>query len=312
MEHPIKFVNNNGKELFGILHTPDNNGIKSEKVGVNLLNPGIKYRVAPHRLNVKISRMLCKSGLSVFRFDPEGIGDSEGELYAGQNIYEVWGDIQRGRFVNDVLKSNQQFKLKCGINKIILIGNCGGAVTAALAASIDDSVDGLILIDLPVMKIGLDYSYADRIINNKKVINYLLLEYVKSMFNLNSWINFMRGKTEIRALKKVIKLKMSLLLNVNVEHSDDMIDNQKVNKDLLKTFDILINKKKKILFINASNDIGTESFNVYFKEKYLCKIKYNMVDIHTVEGANHIYTMYEWQEDLMNKISWWISEQYTK
>ncbi len=314
MEYPVKFRNLNGKELFGILHAPEDNNIRGARVGVNLLNPGIKYRVAPHRLNVKIARMLCKAGLPVFRFDPEGIGDSEGELTAGKGMPEVWGDIQRGRFVRDVLESNQHFKDICGLKKIILMGNCGGAVTAALAAPNDESVDGLILIDLPVMMIGSDYSYSDKIIDNKEVIDYLFTEYVKNLFRISSWKNMLRGRTDIRAIKKVMKskgLKMLSFLILKEETCNEIIDDPRVHKALFHSINIMMKKEIKMLFIAAGGDIGTDSFNHYFK-KYLGNRKYNSVDIHTVEGANHIYTLHEWQEDLMNKISWWISEKYTE
>ena len=75
MEEPITITNKNGKKLFGILHTPETTVPGRTRVGVNLLNPGIKYRVAPHRMNVKLARKLCSQGYYVLRFDPFEVYD---------------------------------------------------------------------------------------------------------------------------------------------------------------------------------------------------------------------------------------------
>ena len=80
MEEAVTFENKKGEKIFGIVHIPDLTPFGEKKVGINLLDPGIKYRVAPNRLNIKLARRLCQNGYYVLRFDPAGIGDSEGEL----------------------------------------------------------------------------------------------------------------------------------------------------------------------------------------------------------------------------------------
>ena len=55
----IFFKNRNGAKLSGIVHIPEQTLFRGKRIGINLLNPGIKYRVAPNRLNVKLARKLC-------------------------------------------------------------------------------------------------------------------------------------------------------------------------------------------------------------------------------------------------------------
>ncbi|MDY6894516.1 MAG: alpha/beta hydrolase, partial [Thermotogota bacterium] len=181
MEETIEFKNKKGESLFGIMHVPDDASFNAKKIGINLLNPGIKSRVAPNRLNVKIARRLCKEGFYVLRFDPSGIGDSAGEISSGKKV-EVWGKIQRGLFVDDTKTSNDFFVNNYGIKDLILIGNCGGAITAILTAAIDKRVGNLVLIDVPVILIGPDYSFADGIIKNTELVDKFFGLYLKKIF----------------------------------------------------------------------------------------------------------------------------------
>ena len=86
----------NGHRLMGILHMPEDRVRRNR--GINLLSPGLKNRVAPNRMNVKMARILCEKGFPVLRFDPHGIGDSEGEIVRGERpVMNLWGLIREGR-----------------------------------------------------------------------------------------------------------------------------------------------------------------------------------------------------------------------
>ena len=82
-------------------------------------------------------------------------------------------------------------------------------------------------------------------------------------------------------------------------------DNSTLNGAFFESFQVLASNEKKMLFITAGKDSGAEAFRAYFKEKYLHSesIYLNSVETYIIENANHIYTLSEWQEDLINKIS---------
>ena len=168
MEEVISFRNNSNNELFGILHKPDRDGLVDGKIGINLLNPGLKNRVAPNRLNVKIARKLCELGYYVFRFDPHGIGDSKGEFMGfNEPIMDLWGGIQRGVFVEDTISANEYLYSHEGIKKLILIGQCGAAVTSSIVGSRDHRVDRLILINTPFTLLSSKLELIDLILENR-------------------------------------------------------------------------------------------------------------------------------------------------
>ncbi len=308
MEEVIHFKNEKSNKLYGIVHIPSEIDIKKERVGINLLNPGLKYRVAPNRLSVKIARQLCHDGYYVFRFDPEGIGDSEGELPPNKDKIELWGRIQRGLFVKDTKISNDFFIHTYNINKLILIGNCGGAITSILSTEVDPRIECLILIDVPIILLGSDYSFADRVVSNNEKIDYLFYSYIKNIFRFSSWKNLLSGKTEMKSLMKILKLKFGGTVNhgsrIEQDGVDKSSDNGNINQSFFRAFESFMNKKKKILFVTAGKDPGTDIFNRHVANRYLLTdSKYtDLVETTCIKNANHIYSEYEWQTELIEKI----------
>ena len=53
---PIVFKNNNNLNLYGILHTPER---ANKEFAIIILSPGIKNRVGPHRLYLKMTKRFC-------------------------------------------------------------------------------------------------------------------------------------------------------------------------------------------------------------------------------------------------------------
>ena len=80
-------------------------------------------------------------------------------------------------------------------------------------------------------------------------------------------------------------------------------------------FKAFISDKKPTLFILAGNDPGTEIFQHYFQNNYFrVKCQHSnfdeLVDVFLVENANHVYTLFEWQETLINKVCTWIETRF--
>ena len=130
---PVTFSKKNDCRLFGILHEPEN---PISDIGIILLSPGIKGRVAPHRLYVKMADRFCNLGFPVLRFDPEGLGDSEGGIDE-EWIADVYGTIEQGGVVLDTTRAMDWMEEQSRIKRFILAGLCGGAITGLLAGAQD-------------------------------------------------------------------------------------------------------------------------------------------------------------------------------
>lgn len=321
IEEPITFKNKKGEKLFGIVHIPENPLLSEKRMGVNLLNPGVKYRVAPHRLNVKLARRLCQKGYYVLRFDPSGIGDSEGELNGNVLVHDIWGNIQAGLFIKDTITANDFFIGNYHLDKLILVGNCGGAITSLLASAEDPSINALCLADPPVYLWSSNKSFSDTIAGRGEKADWYFSEYVMKMMNLNSWYRLFTLKTNYKALWKVILVKLQKQLkssqrNVKLsENLETLCKEKKLNRLFFKSYEAFVQGNKPILFVLAGNDPGFDTFQNYFQNYYLKnrleKVGHdNLTEVFVIQESNHIYTGKEWQESLINEVSRWIDNHF--
>jgi len=161
-EIPVEIKKNDKINLYGVVHIPNNERLtRNKKVGINIIVPGIKYRVAPNRLSVKIARRLCSDGFYVLRADPEGVGESDGDLGRKRSIKEIFVDIQNGLFVDDAVFSQKFFKEKFHLDDIAMLGNCGGAATNLLSCK-RAKAKNLVLIDLPIVYSSKEIGFKEQ------------------------------------------------------------------------------------------------------------------------------------------------------
>lgn len=107
---------------------------------VIFLNAGVLHRVGPHRLHVILARILATRGFSSLRLDLSGIGDSH-PLPDALTFRES--------AVVDTRAAMDQVGTTEGTARFILFGLCSGAENALATARQDERVVGLVLIDPP-------------------------------------------------------------------------------------------------------------------------------------------------------------------
>ena len=144
MEEPISFEVAKTR-LFGILHTPKREGSGQRAKGILFRTAGLRYRTGPYRQYVRMARRFCENGYAVFRYDPPGIGDSEGsfrDMLDYRKRYAGNQDITRQ--VIDCFMS------RAGISELGVFGLCSGAYDALLVGANMPAVRFAILLSLVV------------------------------------------------------------------------------------------------------------------------------------------------------------------
>lgn len=304
MEKPVSFLNNKNHRLFGILHIPENESGMEHRIGINLLNPGLKNRVAPNRLNIKIARKLCNMGFYVLRFDPYGIGDSEGNFMgANEPLIDLWNMIKKGAFVDDTIVSNNFLVSEIGQKEVVLIGQCGAGVTAGLAGALDHRVKKMILIDTPFKISSSDIKIAQVVIDSydgkqllkEQLSGFWKFNWLAKLYANGISIKWLREKGTV--IKKIFDI-MSIVKQKNVI-------SEKLNLNLSNALIEFINNENSIYFIFAENDFSLREFNSEFRYNFLEKQQrlIKRYSFHVIANANHIYTEKKWQNELLHYIS---------
>jgi pimeloyl-ACP methyl ester carboxylesterase len=96
-----------------------------------------------------LARELAAAGWRVLRFDPRGIGDSNGP-HDCDSVDEVYCRIDEGALVPDTLAAIDFLSNECGMETCVLTGLCGGATTSLRVAAVDDRVVGVSPLELPL------------------------------------------------------------------------------------------------------------------------------------------------------------------
>ena len=149
-EEKVIFKDSEGNKVCGVLSNPT--GDKNKPI-IILCHGGFPANKGARHV-VRIAEILNKKGISVFRFDFFGHGESEGKFE----------DITISMAVDDVL-SSIKFLKKLGYSKIGLTGSSFGGIVALVAAS---KIDNLLVLALksPVS----NYEDLELLIRGKKEI----------------------------------------------------------------------------------------------------------------------------------------------
>jgi uncharacterized protein len=276
MEKPVQFLHEN-KRLYGILHIPEKN--ISPGIVVTIIIGGSQTRIGSHRLYIQLARFLCSHGFAVFRFDYEGMGDSEGDLVLFEGV---------GPSLNTAI----EFIVKqFNFSQIILWSICIGASAIALyIKDCDYPVSGLILCNPDVRcpsneaKTRLKYYYMKR---------FLEKEFWKKIFLLKiDILDSFRSVTQ--DLREFFR---------NSDNASKSYANIHVDSIAEKVIDGIEGFKGSVDIILSSEDLIANSFveDVKTRKKFKTIIKKKVAQ-HVIKGANHTFTEPHMRDEFFKKM----------
>ncbi|WKB53895.1 serine aminopeptidase domain-containing protein [Eleftheria terrae] len=136
------------QNLVGTFTAPRPGPAVRDDVMVLLSNAGVIPRIGPHRINVKLARHFATLGVTTFRFDTNGLGDS-GRSASTLPVAE--------QFVADTRAAMDAAEARHGRRNFYMIGMCSGADIGHLTALEDARLKGVVLFDAyvyPTWKTG--------------------------------------------------------------------------------------------------------------------------------------------------------------
>lgn len=304
---PVTFKNRSGLTLFGVLHQPEP---ASPGLAVILLSPGVKMRVGPERLYVRLADFLASLGLPVLRFDCYGLGDSEGTLTETQ-LRDVYGNIEVGRFVNDTIDAMDWMQRRGGPSRFILSGLCGGAITGLLAGARDARVAGL-------LALGITPLLASRSADPVRYMTAGQLDmvgrtYLEKVLRPEAWLRFLSFRTDYRLLWRSVSQSLfkskrpSPAPPANVVPADD-------NASPLfpsAFFEMTTTGRPMLLVFGGSDRLGWE-FDEKFVKRHQARLAAvaDRYQVHTIPHANHVLSFGEWQDEMVEVSADWLRQHF--
>lgn len=189
-EHPFELTGPDGLVRRGVLHAAR----RPNGTAVVLLPSGFKHRVGSHRFNLLLARRLAALGHAVLRYDPAGIGESDGTLSVVPPG-TLSARLEEGYFADDALLAAAALRERHGATCVLLGGLCGGGITAQLAASRDTRghVQGVIALGLPALTIGPP---GDRNVPQAQVARRRLRNYAQKLVSPAAWARVFSGQSD--------------------------------------------------------------------------------------------------------------------
>jgi uncharacterized protein len=310
-QRAVTFVNGQGHQLVGILHEPS--ATPRRDIAILLLSPGVKNRVAPHRLYNKMAAAYVELGFPVLRFDFHGLGDSEGDV-PEPLLADLYRSIQLGRYVDDTRCAMTWMRQTYGIERFILGGLCGGAITGVLAGSDDPAVIGILGLGLPVM---LDGSNVDKVAEmTTGQLTSVRSRYIAKLRNPSAWLRLLSGKSDFRLLARALKTSASRGAPSRERHgtrSTELLPTAgNANPSFAPAFLKILGEGRPILLLFS----GADRLLAEFREKFLQAHTEHVrrvdkaLDLVVVENANHVFTFGEWQQEMLLRTRKWLLSRY--
>jgi len=264
LEEALKFKLNE-KTLFGILHhlSPKDHIVKILVMVVG----GPQTRVGSHRLYVQLARKLVHEDMAVFRFDYEGIGDSEGEFVgyksAGPSIEAA---------VNFLYAQCPSLK------KIVIWSLCdGSSICMKMGYEIENMIEGMILCN----------PYLHEETGKAKTI--IKFYYIKRLMEKNFWEKIFKMKFSPMESAKSMK---ELFKNAWFRQEENNEEDFQMDIHPLEIVDGLVKFNKPIFFLLSNDDLTAKHFYDFYKDnkKYFKVLNQKDFQFQFIDSADHTFT----------------------
>lgn len=305
---PVTFANAEGQQLVGILHLPDE--AMHERPCIVLLSPGVKMRVAPHRMYIKMAERFVRDGFAVLRFDFAGLGDAEGEIEQDQ-LSHVYNSIQLGRFVGDTRAALDWLQREYGFSRFVAGGLCGGAITGLLTAEGDRRIVGLLALGIPaVLDVGEAQWHAHL---TKGQLDQLRQSYLGKLLDIRSWMRLLSFKSDYRVIWKSIKRLFErqatptrTTVNASAEKQGQPPDN--TNPRFAPAIFAMLETGRPMLHIFSGSDRLAWEFKEKFQDRHPDRLARNRdkIEVHVIDKANHILAYPDWFNQMLALSSDWL------
>lgn len=283
-EHALRF----GKtgSLIGVVTEPSVKDDARKRPAIILLGAGLVHHVGPHRLYVKLARMLAEKGFLVLRFDFSGIGDSGSRR---DNAPLATSAVDETREAMDWLSSAKN------VDRFALVAVCSGAGFSFQAASADKRVVGISLINAAGHRWGTSHEL------NRTLMHHYLRMLRSRTFRRKNWRKVMTLDFDRRTVMRATITQLRNISGRRVTRSEAVPEAARI----VTLFETLIARGVRVLIVYSEGDEGWDYYRLFLRERLNQLVSNTGVELKIVLGANHTFTLLPHQQALFGIVAQW-------
>ncbi len=276
--------------LFGILSEPTDSSAARDRPTVLLLNSGAVHHAGTNRFYVLLARHLAQQGISVFRMDIGGLGDSVTDDLGQENI------LYHSGFTQSVDDAMTHLRERDGRRTFIVAGLCFGSYASfhsALELSSPSIVECIIINPLVFYwreGMSLDEPGLAQDLSTFK-------SYQRSMWKRDRWIKLIRGGVNLRELTNVYRKSLFSALWSRMKHL--LPESTTLSADLKK----MVESGTHLSFVIADRDPGYELLMLDAKKSVRNLSHQGKLSIDIIESSTHTFPLRRSRHSAIEKIS---------
>jgi hypothetical protein len=312
-EQIVTLRNSAGHALHCMLELPPEGAPKSD-IACVLLSPGVKMRVAPHRMYRKLAGEFLQRGIAVLRVDFHGLGDSEGDLPEVQ-LDQLYRQVQLGRHVDDARAALQWLKREHGLKRFVIGGLCGGALTGLLASEVDQSVIALYAIGIPVVLDATGQHESQNMTQGQ--LRDMRGSYLAKLFDPKSWLRLLSFKSDFRSILRTLfpnagKSKKAGASSDSSVPAPATATAANLNPKYAPAMFRLLQRSRPVLLIFS----GADRLQFEYQEKFVgpwgaALEKFaSLLTVEVIPQANHVLGDPEWMAQAKVLTGRWLDERF--
>ena len=267
-------------------------------------------RVGPERLYRRMADAFVRLGFAVFRFDFYGLGDSEGELKETW-VKDVYNHIEVGRFVEDAIDAMDWIQQNHGIDRFVVSGLCGGAITGLLTGSRDQRVVGLLALGITPL---LASRAADpSLYMTQGQLDQMRRGYIGKLFSPKAWVRLLTLRSDYRVIWRSMRRPSKSRSDGHPSTSAATSPESDNASPLFPpAFFKMLSSERPIMLIFG----GSDRLHWEFDEKFVARHSERLAQLketyklHIVEHANHVLSFDEWQREMLEVSAFWLDEHF--
>jgi len=277
--------------LIGILCEPAERGPARTRDAVLFLNVGSNHRVGSNRMYVKMARTFAARGITSFRFDVSGIGDSvassdfENRLYAPEAVTDTQEAMTKLASLREV-------------ERFYLVGLCSGSYLAYKTAVVDERVAGQVLINTQTFDWKEGDTLEVSIRRNYRSTRF----YTQEMWNPQTWKRVIRGEVNARGIATTLAERAVARAVRGAKGTIERVRSGRLEiDDVVADFKTILKRGTETLMVFGANDGGLDLMESHLGPAGKKVASYRGFHLEIVEGSDHTFTPF-WSQQWLEKL----------